>query len=52
VPATATGESPFHLPQLVGVDRRRWLVCTVSFPLLDAVNAVAREPRAHRYILI
>lgn len=52
VPATAAGESPCHLPQLASADRRKWLVCLVRFPLLEAVNAVARESRPHRYILI
>jgi hypothetical protein len=52
LPAVAAGESPCHLPLLTTADRRKWLVCLVKFPLLEAVNAVARENRPHRYILI
>lgn len=52
VPAVVAGESPYHLPQLITVDRRKWLICTVRFPLLEAVNAVAAESRPHRYILV
>jgi hypothetical protein len=52
LPAIAAGESPCHLPLLATADRRKWLACLVRFPLLDGVNASARETRAHRYILI
>lgn len=52
LPAAAAGENPCRLPLLVTADRRKWLVCLVRFPLLDGLNASARETRAHRYILI
>lgn len=39
-------------PELVGRDRRRWTVLLVSVTRGEAREAVAREARAHRYIVI
>jgi hypothetical protein len=41
-----------HIPQIASSDRRKWLVCLVQFPLQEALQAVAQETQAHRYILI
>lgn len=39
-------------PELVGRDRRIWTVLLVSIPRQEVLAAVAREARAHRYIVI
>ena len=40
------------LPVLIGRDRRHWPVCLARIPLDETLEAVARETRVHRYILI
>ncbi len=40
------------LPVLVARDRRHWPVCLVRFSMAEAVAALARETRTHRYMLI
>ncbi|QDX82510.1 hypothetical protein B9N43_15470 [Denitratisoma sp. DHT3] len=39
-------------PELAGRDRRRWTVLLVGISRAQALAAVAREERAHRYIVI
>jgi hypothetical protein len=40
------------LPVLIGRDRRHWPVCLTRISLSETVEAIARETRVHRYILI
>lgn len=39
-------------PELVGRDRRRWLVLVARLSREDALDAIARREKAHRYIVI
>jgi hypothetical protein len=41
-----------QMPTLASADRRRWLVCLVSFSLQEALDAIKRETQSHRYILL
>ncbi len=51
VPAAA-GEAAYPLPRLVTSDRRKWLVCLVTLPTQEAIEAIEREARGTRYIQI
>lgn len=49
---TAADTPAMHLPLLTSQDRRQWLVCLTEFPIELAQEAVARESRTHRFIMI
>lgn len=40
------------LPMMFAADRRHWVTCIVHFPTLEAVHAMNKENRIHRYIFI
>ena len=40
------------MPILIGRDRRHWPVCLTRISLSETAEAIARETRVHRYILI
>lgn len=40
------------MPVLIGRDRRHWPVCLTRISLSETADAIARETRVHRYILI
>jgi hypothetical protein len=46
------GNGQLQMPTLAGADRRKWLVCLVSFSVQEALDAIKRETQSHRYILI
>ncbi|CAB1370378.1 hypothetical protein [Denitratisoma oestradiolicum] len=50
--AAPTNAERIVFPELVGRDRRRWTVLLVSITRGEVREAVAREERAHRYIVI
>lgn len=51
-PGSASSEQHLYLPLLATTDRRQWLVCITRVPVEEAMQAVARENRAHRHILV
>lgn len=51
-PGSVSSEQHLHLPLLATTDRRQWLVCITRVPIEEAMQAVAQETRAHRYIMV
>lgn len=52
-PAAASGsEGAVGLPVMHSADTRNWLVCQVKFSATEGMEAMKRETRVHRYILI
>jgi len=41
-----------NFPELVGRDRRRWIVLLVVIPMDEALEALSRQEEANRYIVI
>lgn len=46
------GDGAAGLPAMHSVDTRKWLVCQVKFSATEGMEALKRETRVHRYILI
>ena len=46
------GVHTLEFPELVGRDRRRWLILLVRLPRAEMAEAMARHEDAHRYIVI
>jgi hypothetical protein len=42
----------YDLPMLHSTDRRQWIVCLVKFSTHEGAEALEKETRTHRYILI
>lgn len=50
--AGQTGVHTLEFPELVGRDRRHWLILLVRLPREDMLEAMAQQEEAHRYIVI
>lgn len=46
------GEGAAGLPVMHSADTRKWLVCQVKFSATEGMEALKRETRVHRYIMI
>jgi hypothetical protein len=44
--------STLNFPELVGRDRRHWIVMVAKISRQDAVDAVRRQQQANRYLVI
>lgn len=51
-PQTGGNFSTLNFPELVGRDRRQWIVLVARISRRDALDALARQERASRYLLI
>jgi len=51
-PAASADEGGVGLPMMHSADTRKWLVCQVKFSATEGMEAMKRETRVHRYILI